>query len=219
MLGSRLHIVHGRAVVRNYFVNQNPPSEWCATVVCRSLWLLTMLQASNTRVGISVIADDQEHAIKLPNTLYDGTLQKSLISKANAVASHGAILPRPGISLTDHNGQTHTSTSTISLRWYYDNGLQTFQETFYVVDRLHQPNSDKREWDAVLRAGVEPCPEQSAANAFPYMNVPQGHDPGREREQRERLEKSQKQFEAQREAQAKEIRAGLTKNLKPGIKR
>ena len=166
--------------------------------------MLTARQASNTNVRIFVIADDQEHAVKLPNTVYDNTLPRSLISKAKALDTHGPILSNAPTTLTDHTGKRHTSTSTISLRWYYDNGLQTFEETFYVVDKLPRPDSDGTEWDAMLRAGVDLTPEQSAPQALPYYAMPV--DPKKEKELKEREARGLKKFEAEKEAQQKAIR-------------
>ncbi|KAK7892478.1 hypothetical protein LTR67_007575 [Exophiala xenobiotica] len=165
--------------------------------------------AANTQVRISVIADDQEHAIKLSNTLYDGTLQKSLISKAKAVTTSGSIRASPSVILVDHTGQRHSSSATISLRWYYDDGLQTFKETFYIVDKLPRSGPNGGEWDAILRTGVEPSPADGPANAFPYMTVPPRRDPRAEQEKRKQAEIRQKQYEAQKEAQAVKIRERL----------
>ncbi|KAK5464696.1 hypothetical protein LTS15_001258 [Exophiala xenobiotica] len=165
--------------------------------------------AANTQVRISVIADDQEHAVKLSNTLYDGILQKSLISKAKAVATSGSIRASPSVILVDHTGQRHSSSATISLRWYYDDGLQTFKETFYVMDKLPRSGPNGGEWDAILRTGVEPSPADGPANAFPYMTVPPRRDPRAEQEKRKQAEIRQKQYEAQKEAQAVKIRERL----------
>ncbi|KIW53244.1 hypothetical protein PV05_08833 [Exophiala xenobiotica] len=164
---------------------------------------------ANTQVRISVIADDQEDAVKLSNTLYDGTLQKSLISKAKAVATSGSIRASPLVILADHTGQTHSSSATISLRWYYDDGLQTFKETFYIVDKLPRPGPNAGEWDAILRTGVEPSPADGPANAFPYMTVPPRRDSGAEQERRKQAEIRQKQYEAEKAAQAAKIRKKL----------
>ena len=168
-----------------------------------------MLQPANTQVRISVIADDQEDAVKLSNTLYDGTLQKSRISKAKAVATSGSIRASPLVILADHTGQTHSSSATISLRWYYDDGLQTFKETFYIVDKLPRPGPNAGEWDAILRTGVEPSPADGPANAFPYMTVPPRRDSGAEQERRKQAEIRQKQYEAEKAAQAAKIRKKL----------
>ncbi|KAK5035542.1 hypothetical protein LTS07_002981 [Exophiala sideris] len=167
--------------------------------------------APNTKVQICVIADDQEHAVKLPNTVYDGTLQRSLISKAKAMATRGLVQVEPTTTLTDYNGNTYTTASTICLRWYYENGLQTFQETFYIVDKL--PRADGNgEMDAILRAGVESDPAQGPAQAFPYFTAPR--DPRRDEDQRKKEEKRLKQYQAEKEAQAARIREKLAKNLK-----
>ncbi|KIW18485.1 hypothetical protein PV08_02773 [Exophiala spinifera] len=175
--------------------------------------------ASNTSVRISVIADDQEHVVKLANTLYDGTLQKSLICEAKALATSGVVRRCQPVILLDHTGRTYTSASTISLRWHYDNGLQTFQETFYIVDRL--PRADSRhgardgsrggEWDAMLRVGVEPCPDGGPPSAYPYMSVPPDRNAQREDERRKLEEELQKQYEEEKKAQVAKIKEKLLK--------
>ncbi|KAK6379436.1 hypothetical protein LTS17_006354 [Exophiala oligosperma] len=181
--------------------------------------------ASNTRVRISVIADDQEHVVKLANTLYDGTLQRSLICKAKALATSGEVRRCAPVILVDHSGRTHTSASTISLRWYYDNGLQTFQETFNIVDKLPcaagvehgggTRNGGSRggggEWDAMLRVGVEPCPDGAPPSAYPYMSAPSDRNAQREQERRKREEELRKQYEEEKEAQVAKIKEKLLK--------
>lgn len=68
-----------------------------------------------------------------------------------------------------------------------------------------------KDWDAVLRAGVEPPPPQQAHPAFTVQ------DPG----QKERSDKDQKEYEQQLEDQKRRIReAAVKKNsLKQGPKR
>ena len=97
---------------------------------------------------IAVIADNQDHLVHLPQTVYDPTLSKSLICKHKAFATHGLIKPTNPITLTTGTGQCLTSSATITLRWRYDAALQSFQETFFIVDGLG-------EHDAVLRSGIE----------------------------------------------------------------
>jgi hypothetical protein len=140
-------------------------------------------------------------AVKLPRAVYDGTLQTSLISKARAAATHGSISPKPLVNLVDSTGQTHTSRSAVTLRWYYDNGLQTFQETFYIVDKLPQP--DGSEWDAMLRAGVQPSPEQSPPQAHPYQTRSMKPDVAQDRKKREA--ERQQRYEAEREAEKRRV--------------
>ncbi|EXJ87958.1 hypothetical protein A1O1_04885 [Capronia coronata CBS 617.96] len=178
-------------------------------------------KASNTRVCIFVIAEGQEHTVRLANTLSDNALKKSLISRAKALATHGPIQSKSPTVLTDHSGTTYTSTSTISLRWYYDDGLQTFQESFYIVDRLSRATGEGGgsggDWDAILRADIEPG--SAVGQAYPYCTIPAGQDPRREAERRERQERGLKQFQAQKEDQQKKIREGLTKGSKQNTKR
>ncbi|EXJ82743.1 hypothetical protein A1O3_06558 [Capronia epimyces CBS 606.96] len=132
------------------------------------------------------------------------------------MATHGPIQSKLPTTLIDQSGTAYTSTSTISLRWYYDDGLQTFQETFYIVDKLPRSGAEGGDWDAILRAGVEPS--SAVGRAYPYCTIPAGHDPRREAEKRERMERGNKQCQAQKEDQQKKIREGLTKKLKPNTK-
>lgn len=116
-------------------------------------------------------------------------------------------------------GRTHTSASTISLRWYYDNGLQTFQETFNIVDKLLRADEGNGarnggrdgEWDAMLRVGVEPSPDGCPPSAYPYMSVPPDRNAQKEKERRKREEELQKQYEEEKEAQVARIKEKLLK--------
>ncbi|KAL2436516.1 hypothetical protein ABEF95_011519 [Exophiala dermatitidis] len=192
------------------------------------------MQATNTTVCIFVIAEDQEHPVRLANTLSDTALPKSMISKAKALATRGLICPLNSPStFTDRIGTTYTSASTISLRWYYDDGLKTFRETFYIVDKLPRAAASVEaragaaaleagyggggDWDAILRTGVEPNP--TIGQAYPYCTIPAGRDPQREAQARERLERGQKQFQAQKEEQQKKVRESLAKGSKMNTKR
>ncbi|OAP59413.1 hypothetical protein AYL99_06711 [Fonsecaea erecta] len=169
--------------------------------------------ASNATVCIFVIAEGQEHPVKLRHALHDSVLSKSIISKSKAVATRGAIRPHTPTSLTDHTGTSHTSTSTISLRWYYDDGTQTFPETFYIVDKIlanetesHRAEGGDHHWDAILRSTVEPPSAALSPQVNPICAAPPGVDPRRERERKERAETNQQKFEREKELQAKKIR-------------
>lgn len=112
--------------------------------------------------------------------------------------------------MVDNQGTKHTSSATITLRWYYDNGLQTFKETFYIVDRLPLPEGG--EWDAMLRKGVERSPEHSPPPAYPYVKAPpqiKDPQPGTmsAREKQLRYVKD-KEAEAQRIRQVMEAKSG-----------
>ncbi|EXJ67765.1 uncharacterized protein A1O5_09111 [Cladophialophora psammophila CBS 110553] len=191
---------------------------------------MTLPMASNTRVCIFVIAEGQEHPIKLCNALHDSTLPKSIISKSKAVATRGAIRSSAPTTFTDHTGTSHISTSIISLRWYYDDGTQTFPETFYVVDKISandttdsNSNSNRAEardhhhWDAILRGTAEPPSAAQSPQVNPICAAPPGIDSRRERERKERAETNQQKFEREKELQAKKIRdAFALKQAGPG---
>ncbi|KIX03275.1 uncharacterized protein Z518_06827 [Rhinocladiella mackenziei CBS 650.93] len=62
---------------------------------------------------------------------------------------------------------------------------------FYIVDKLPRSKSDGGEWDAILRTGVEPSPEERAPQVHPYYRpAPRMQDPKHEREQREKAEEA-----------------------------
>ena len=120
-----------------------------------------MRQGQKTSVDIRVIADDHEQLISLPNTLYDSKGAISLIPKIQAFATQGRIKIATPVSIVDSSGQCHSSSSTISLRWRYADGSQSFQETFYIVDSCGT-------YDAILRGGSETSPSLNAiAQAHP----------------------------------------------------
>ncbi|OQU95595.1 hypothetical protein CLAIMM_01779 [Cladophialophora immunda] len=169
--------------------------------------------ALNSKVCIFVIAEGQEHPVKLCHALHDSTLSKSIISKSKAVATRGTIRPNAPTTLTDHTGTSHISTSNISLRWYYDDGTQTFPETFYIVDQIPATETDSNRgevrdhhWDAILRSTVEPPSTALSPQVNPICAAPPGVDPRRERERKERAETNQQKFEREKELQAKRIR-------------
>lgn len=142
--------------------------------------------------------------------MYDGTLQKSLISKAQAYATRGPIQARAPIAVIDHDGRKHTSSATIALRWYYEGGLQTFKETFYIVDKI--PRAHGGELDAMLRKEVERSPEHYPTPAHPYycQNLPAKDDPKQAEKQRAYIEEIN--------AEKQRIRDNIDKK-KPGPKR
>ena len=115
--------------------------------------------------------------MSLPNTLYDSSLTHSLIPKSKAFATAGRIGTASPITLTDSHGHAFASSTTITLRSRYNAGLQSFQETFYVVDGCAG-------YDALLRHDIETKPE----DAHPLQAHPlkyQGHYGSQERRDKE----------------------------------
>ena len=167
------------------------------------------LQATNTATPIAVIADDQDHLIHLPSTYHDSTLSKSMISKSRAFATHGRIKATSPTTLVTSYGQHFTSSTTITLRWRYDAGMQSFQEKFWVVDGVH-------DCDAILRKDIE-TPEDGNGNAkaFPVFSGKPGSRGKADREQKQ-LTKEQRDAEYQKEIerQKQQMKKGLD-SLKP----
>ncbi|ETI25347.1 hypothetical protein G647_02119 [Cladophialophora carrionii CBS 160.54] len=167
--------------------------------------------ASNTAVCIFVIADGQEHPVKLSNALYGRGLSKSVISRSKATASHGSIRSIPPTKITDHTGTTYSSTSTVSLRWYYDGGTQTFPETFYIADATTTTTTITTTttdipWDAILCNAAESPSSGLVPQANTILRAPGGADSQREKERKEREEVNRKKYERERREQADRIR-------------
>jgi hypothetical protein len=166
------------------------------------------MQASEKHVDIYVIADGREHEVRLFNSFLDSACRRSLICPAKARASRGTIRSLHPTTITDHTGITYTSTSTIELRWYYADSLQTFSETFHIVDNLPV--------DAILRFDAEPPASALTPQVHAILPAPK-KDPRRESEHKERVSKNQKDYEQQTKEQAKKIREAFeaTKHPRP----
>ena len=113
------------------------------------------------------------------------------------MATKGFIQPSPPITLTDHTGASYTSSSTINLRWYYNNGTQTFPEKFYIVDKV--PSTI----DASLRCTAESPSSALVPQVHPHFSS--GKDP-EDRDRKERKERDEEKYQADRKAQADKIR-------------
>jgi hypothetical protein len=125
-----------------------------------------------------------------------------MISRSKATASRGTIRSSPPTKIIDHAGTTYSSTSTISLRWYYDGGTQTFPETFYIADVA----TKDLPWDAILCNAAESPSSALAPQANTILRAPGGADSKREKERKEREEMNRKKYERERREQADRIR-------------
>lgn len=155
-----------------------------------------------------MIADGQEQPVRLTGAIHDPSSSKSLISRSKALSSRGSIRQIQPTKVTDHSGASYTSTSTISLRWYYDDGTQTFPETFYIVNQPEpgRPTTqDQSSWDAILARTAESPSSALAPQANTILGDPRGRDQ-REKERKEREIVNQKKYEKEKEAQAQRIR-------------
>jgi hypothetical protein len=143
-----------------------------------------------------VIADNQEHLVQLPKTLQDTALGASIISKQKALASQGAIKTSNPLSLTTSTGQCYASSSTITLRWRYDAALQSFTETFWIVDGCGG-------YDAILRKDIEGTDSPETPKAFPMQFGKPGkagekEKQGKTRSKQDKEAQYQKELESQK---------------------
>ena len=151
---------------------------------------------------IAVIADNEEHLVHLPNTTRDANLDKSLITRRKAFQTNGRIKPVQPITFTTASGHCPTSSATITLRWRYDAGLQSFQETFYVVEGCGQ-------YDAILRKDIEALDDGEGAvpKAFPIQFGRHSKTDKEDRKNREAArEERDKQYERELEMQKAQLR-------------
>ena len=120
--------------------------------------------AAATVTPIAVIADNEEHLVPLPNTVHDATLNRSIISKRKAFATNGRIKAVQPCTFTTTSGECFASSTTITLRWRYGAGLQSYQETFYLVEGCAS-------YDAILRKDIEKLEdgEGGVGKAFPMQ--------------------------------------------------
>ena len=145
-----------------------------------------MRKGYKSTIHIRVIADDHEQLVSLPNTLYDDQTGVSLISKTKAFATQGQIKIATPTSVVDALGACHSSSSTIRLRWRYEDSSQSFEEDFYVVDTCGT-------YDAILRGGVNISPQ---VNAIPQAHPITFHtkDKDRVRDQRDQARRDQEKY-------------------------
>ena len=148
---------------------------------------------------IAVIADNEEHLVPLPNTIHDANLDKSLISRRKAFQTDGRIKPIQPVTFTTAQGHCFASNATITLRWRYDAGLQSYQEAFYVVDSCG-------DYDAILRRDIEHLDDGvggGVPKAFPmqfggHSKKAQEDRKHKDAEKKARDERYQKELEMQK---------------------
>ncbi|KAJ9610842.1 hypothetical protein H2200_005619 [Cladophialophora chaetospira] len=170
--------------------------------------------ASNTKVCILVIADGREQPVRLSNAVHDSVASKSLISKSKATASRGSVKSSTSTTVTDHSGTTYTSKSTIALRWYYEDGTQTFPETFHIVESATKDLL----WDAILCKTAESPAAALVPQAHPHFGLPNGKDGKREDERRVRAAMDQERYKKERQEQAERIRNAYVKKHAGAVK-
>lgn len=161
------------------------------------------------------MADGQETIIQLGRAVRDETLQRSLISAAKASATKGKVRPSTVSTFTDQHGKVYHSNGTITLRWYYENGMQSFEETFHVVERLGRP--DGGEWDALLRKDIAPGPERRMAQANPICYAPGVARAAQQK--KEKVERDKEKYQAQKQTQMNNCQAQLARKhaqVQPG---
>lgn len=164
-----------------------------------------------TQTPIAVIADNEEHLVHLPNAIHDPKLDKSVLSKHHAFATKGQFTPTKPINLTTGSGQCFSSSNTITLRWRYDGGLQSFQETFWIVDGIHGHG-------AILRNDIERMSDDTSAAgrglgmAFPIrFGKPNKQGVMDQREREKIAEQRGRDFQDEKEKDRKAISRELTK--------
>lgn len=160
---------------------------------------------------IAVIADNQDNLVPVPRTLYDPSQPHSLISKTKALATLGRInacSPNVVLQPRDSSQGSHalSSSATITLRWRYEHGLQSFQETFWIID-----SATVGGFDAILRGNIDVTPAEGAlpqANPI-YMGTP-GRGGRSEREKREdEKRRKEREYREAVERQREKVRAQL----------
>lgn len=157
---------------------------------------------TTTFTPIGVIADNEEHLVHLPNIIRDANLDKSVITKRKAFQTNGRIKPVQPITFTTASGHCLASSATITLRWRYDAGLQSFQETFYVVEGCGQ-------YDAILRRDIQTLDDGEGAvpKAFPMQFGSRSKTGKEDRKNREAArEERDKQYERELEIQKAQLR-------------
>ena len=141
--------------------------------------------------------------MSLPNTLYDPSLTHSIIIKSKAFDTQGQIRTSAPITLSDSQGHVFASSSIITLRWRYDHGLQSFQETFYVVDGAG--------FEAILRRDIETKPEEAhLLQGHPLIfegKYKKSEKTDRDRKEGEREEQWKREMEVDRERMRRRLDA------------
>ncbi|KPI40577.1 uncharacterized protein AB675_7621 [Cyphellophora attinorum] len=174
-------------------------------------WIFNNFAASTTRnVQIAVIADDQEHLVPLPKTLFDTSASLSVITNTKAVATLGRASRTPTVIHRSSLGSL-TTASCVTLRCRYDGGLQSFQETFHIIDDTEKLHG----YDAILRGSIAikpPCAsgQDSVPGAYPILLSPPGKSGKEDRKQREaELRRKETSYQEQVKRQREQVKRQL----------
>jgi hypothetical protein len=161
-------------------------------------------------VQIAVIADGQEHLVPLPKTLFDNSASLSIITNTKALATLGSSHQTPTVVHRSSLGSL-TTASCITLPCRYDGGLQSFQETFYIVE-----DRDKLQgYDAILRGSIAIKPpgargQDSIPRAYPILLSPPGKSGKEDRKQREaELRRKEISYQEQVKRQREQVKRQL----------
>ncbi|ERF74161.1 hypothetical protein EPUS_08900 [Endocarpon pusillum Z07020] len=120
-------------------------------------------------VNITVHANRVDHSVDITGVPYEAGLRQSLISVDNARATHGRIEPTEAVlSLKDAAGRTYTSSSYITLIWWFWGETISNREDFYITEDL--PTG----CNAMLRRTSDDGKPQK--KALPLFTKPQTND-------------------------------------------
>lgn len=121
------------------------------------------------------------------------------------------VLQPPDHALVDntHPNLLHclSSSATITLRWRYEHGLQSFQETFWVIDAASVGGS----YDAILRGDIDVGPAEGAlpqANPI-YMDTPGRSGRGDREKRDEEKRRKEREYQQAVKLQREKVRAQL----------
>jgi hypothetical protein len=135
------------------------------------------VQTPAMRVNITVHANGVEGgAVNISAVPVDSSISHSLISTDYARATHGSIVQTGTVlSLRDADGKVYTSSSYITLRWWYSGDSLSNTENFYITSDLpsHCGAMLRQPQDNVAR-GNKVLPlfnKVQTAGAFSYRSI------------------------------------------------